>query len=273
MRQRVMTILGTAVIGYGALLALMFLLQRSFLYYPMGEIPPLSDGMTLVETRTADGLDLRHWYRPPAREAAPVVVVFQGNAGNLSHRVPKFVGLAGQGLGVFFVGYRGYGGNPGKPYQDGLLADGRSVLDWLAGQGIGPERVVLYGESLGSGVAVHLAAERPVGGVVLEAPYSSVAEVAQHHYWYLPAKWLILDKWNSLARVEEVSVPILVLHGERDKVIPARFGKRLFAAAKEPKELLLHPEAGHNDLLTFPRVARRIETFLGSLAAAGRRLD
>ena len=268
-----MTILGTAVIGYGTLLAIMFLLQRSFLYFPSGEIPAVTDGMALVETRTADGLELRHWYRPPAQEAAPVVVVFHGNAGNLSHRVSKYIGLAGQGLGVFLVGYRGYGGNPGKPHQDGLLTDGRSALDWLAGQGIGPERVVLYGESLGSGVAVHLAAERPVAGVVLEAPYSSVAEVAQHHYWYLPAKWLILDKWDSVSRVDELSVPLLVVHGERDKVIPARFGKRLFAAAREPKELLLHPEAGHNDLLAFPQVARRIETFLGDLAAARVRVD
>ncbi len=267
MRQRVMTILGTAVIGYGALIAIMFLLQRSFLYFPSADLQPLTDGMRLVETGTADGLTLSHWYRPPAQPGAPVIVVFQGNAGNLSHRVPKFIGLAGQGLGLFFVGYRGYGGNPGEPHQDGLLADGRSVLDWLAGQGIGPERVVLYGESLGSGVAVHLAAERSVAGVVLEAPYSSVAEVAQHHYWYLPAKWLILDKWNSVAWVNQLSVPLLVVHGERDRVIPARFGKRLFAAAREPKELLLHPDAGHNDLLTFPQVARRIEAFLSGLAA------
>lgn len=273
MRRRVMTILGTAVIGYGALLAIMFLLQRSFLYFPSADVPPLTDGMTLVETRTVDGLGLRHWYRPPGDGSSPVLVVFQGNAGNLSHRVPKYIGLAGQGLGIFFVGYRGYGGNPGKPNQDGLLADGRSVLDWLAGQGIGPERVVLYGESLGSGVAVHLAAEQPVAGVVLEAPYSSVAEVAQHHYWYLPAKWLILDKWDSVSRVDELSVPLLVLHGERDRVIPARFGKRLFAAAKEPKELLLLPEAGHNDLLAFPQVARRIEAFLGDLISAGARVD
>ena len=270
MRQRVITILGTAVVGYGALLVIMFLLQRSFLYFPSGEIPPLTDGFALVETRTADGLGLRHWYRPPRTESGPVLVVFQGNAGNLSHRVPKYAGLAGQGLGLFFVGYRGYGGNPGKPHQDGLLADGQSVLDWLAGQGVGPERVVLYGESLGSGIAVHLAAERPVAGVVLEAPYSSVAEVAQHHYWYLPAKWLILDKWDSVSRVDELSGPLLVVHGERDRVIPARFGKRLFAAAGEPKELLLHPDAGHNNLLSFPQVARRIETFLGNLVEAGR---
>ncbi|MDJ0936605.1 MAG: alpha/beta hydrolase [Kiloniellales bacterium] len=268
-----MTILGTAVIGYGALLAIMFLLQRSFLYFPSADVLPLADGMTQVETQTDDGLGLRHWYRPPREDGSPVLVVFHGNAGNLSHRVPKYIGLAGQGHGILFVGYRGYGGNPGKPSQDGLLADGRSALDWLAGQGIGPERVVLYGESLGSGVAVHLAAERPVAGVVLEAPYSSVAEVAQHHYWYLPAKWLILDKWDSVARVDELSVPLLVLHGERDRVIPPRFGKRLFAAAKQPKELLLHPEAGHNDLLAFPQVARRVEAFLGNLVSAGARLD
>ena len=261
-----MTILGTAIFGYGFLLAIMFVAQRSLLYLPASDLEALRDGVQEVQTVTEDGLRLTHWYKPPRDPGAPVVVVFQGNAGNFSHRVPKFIGLAGRGLGVFFTGYRGYGGNPGKPDQDGLLADGRSVLDWLAEQGVDPAQLILYGESLVSGVATHLAAERPVGGMILEAPYSSMAELAQHHYWYLPAKWLVLDKWNSASVVAATTAPLLVLHGERDRVIPVQFGKRLFEAATAPKELLLEPQAGHNDLLSFPSVIARIEGFIAGIA-------
>ncbi len=266
MRKRLMTVLGTLVCGYGFLLAIMFLAQRSFLYYPSAQMEALVEGVRPVQTRTPDGLELTHWYRPAQREGAPLVVVFHGNAGNLSHRLPKFSSLMAKGYGVVLAGYRGYGGNPGKPSQEGLLADARSLLAWLAGEGIRPERIVLYGESLGSGVAVHLAVEQAVAGVLLEAPYSSVAEVAQHHYWYLPAKWLILDKWDSVSRIEGIEAPLLILHGERDRVIPVKFGKRLFEAAASPKDLVLEPQAGHNDLLTFPGVVARIDAFLGQLA-------
>lgn len=267
MRKRLMTILGTLVCGYGFLLAIMFLTQRSFLYYPSAQMEALAEGVRQVQTRTADGLELTHWYRPAQEVGAPIIVVFQGNAGNLSHRVPKFSSLSSKGYGLLLAGYRGYGGNPGKPSQDGLLADARSLLAWAAAEGIRPERIVLYGESLGSGVAVQLATERPVAGVLLEAPYSSVAEVAQHHYWYLPAKWLILDKWDSLSRIGGIGAPLLVLHGAQDRVIPPQFGRRLFEAAAHPKDLLLEPRAGHNDLLTFPGVVARIDAFLGQFVA------
>jgi fermentation-respiration switch protein FrsA (DUF1100 family) len=163
---------------------------------------------------------------------------------------------------MLFAGYRGYGGNPGRPTEDDLTADARLLLDWLAEQGIAPQRTVLYGESLGTGLAVQMAAERPAAAVILESPYTSIAELAQMHYWYLPAKWMILDKWNSMDYIGQIGAPLLVIHGARDRTVPARYGRRLFEAAPDPKEMLVLDRANHNDLYDFPQVSERIIDFL-----------
>lgn len=245
-------LLSVALVGYGALLAVMFVGQRSMLYFPTRAAPALpanpAADIREVTTETADGLSLAHWYAPPPERGAPVVVVFHGNAGDRGDRLDKLARFAGARFGVLLAEYRGYGGNPGRPSEEGLIADGRSVLDWLEGQGIDPARAVLYGESLGTGVAVALAAERRVGAVVLEAPFTSIAALAQRHYWYTPARWLVLDRFDSLARIGDVGAPVLVLHGQRDRTTPADHGRRIYAAAPEPKDALFAEHAGHVDL-------------------------
>lgn len=235
--------------GYGALLLALWLGQRGLLYKPDRERPippddPPANFRELTST-TADGLSLTHWYVPAREPGAPVVVVFHGNAGHRGTAFDKFRPIGDWGYGLLIVDYRGYGGNPGVPSEDGLVADARSVLDALGSAG---EHAVLYGESLGSGVAVALAAERPVAGVILEAPFTSIAEVAQTHYWCTPAKWLVRDRFDSLARIGRVDAPLLVLHGGRDDTIPPRLGQRLHAMASEPKQLWFHAEANHIDL-------------------------
>lgn len=263
--------IGVALGGYLALTGIVFLMQRTLLYPAGSVLPELAeagvDGLQAVTTRTRDGLQLVHWYRPPAAPEGPVVVVFHGNAGHMGDRVPKLGPLLDEGFGLFFASYRGYGGNPGKPTEADLTADSRSVLDWLQDQGVGVDRTVLYGESLGTGVAVTLATERPVAAVVLEAPYTSIAELSQYHYWYLPARWLILDPWDSLQRVPNLRAPLLVLHGDRDPTVPVRYGRRLFAAAPEPKEMLEIEGGGHVDLFDYPRVAERVAKFIRTHAA------
>lgn len=252
MRSALVTLLIIAVAAYGTLLAALWLGQRALLYKPDRAHPaPPADppaGFRTLESRTADGLALAHWFVPPRDPSAPVVVVLHGNAGHRGSAFDKFRPLADWGHGLVVADYRGYGGNPGKPSEPGLLADARSVLEALADQGVPAERVVLYGESLGTGVAVAMAAERPVAGLILEAPFSSVADVAQSIYWYTPAKWLVRDRFDSALRMRRVSAPILVLHGGRDETIPPRFGRRLHAAAPEPKHLWFHDEANHIDL-------------------------
>jgi fermentation-respiration switch protein FrsA (DUF1100 family) len=250
----------------------LFFLQRSLLYLPDRTPPdPAVLGLANTEVVTLDsedGLKLAHWYHPPADGEAPVVVVFHGNAGNIGHRVPRYSYVAAAGIGVFLMEYRGYGGNPGKPSEAAITADARAVLDYLGARGVRPDRIVLYGESLGCAVAIKMAAERPVAGVILESPYTSIAEVAQSHYWYLPAKWLVLDKWDAAARISQVSAPLLAIHGERDKIIPFRYGRRLFELAPGPKASLFLPASGHNDLYDDPAVPARVLSFIEDVTEA-----
>ena len=267
-----MSLITITLVSYVIFTGGVFLFQRSLLYPASQNVPnPAAygvPGIEEVQTETADGLRLTHWYRPPREPGAAVVVVFHGNAGNLGDRVPKLVEILRAGYGMLLMGYRGYGGNQGRPSEEALTGDARGLLDWLAGQGVPPERTVLYGESLGSGIAVKLAAEREVAGVILEAPYTSIAELAQLHYWYLPAKWLILDRWNSLDIVAGLRAPLLVVHGGRDRTVPPRYSRRLFEAAPEPKEYFLFDQASHNDLYDFPQVPARVIDFLRRQAPA-----
>jgi fermentation-respiration switch protein FrsA (DUF1100 family) len=257
---------GSALAVYGLMLGAMFVFQRSMLYFPPQERPQIAyagvPGLEEVTTVTEDGLELLHWYRPPAAEDGPVVVIFHGNAGQIGYLIPKYRPLLEAGFGVFLAEYRGYAGNPGEPTEAGLTADGASVMAYLAAKQVPLERVVLYGESLGSGVAIKLAAGRPVAGLVLEAPPGSIADIAQAHYWYVPAKWLMRDKWNVIGLMARVSAPLLLFHGEADRVVPVRFGRRVYAAATGEKEALFLPGAGHNNLYNFPEVPVRVIDFV-----------
>ncbi len=251
-------------VGYAAIVVLVFLLQRQMMY-PAGGVmtTPAEVGLSDVEeisVTTKDGLKLRSWYAAPA-PGRPTVVYFHGNAGTIADRAHKARLFAGAGIGMLLVEYRGYGGNPGSPTESGLYADGRANLAWLAAQGGSPSSWVLYGESLGTGVAVGLAWEQaeagaPVAGLILEAPFTSMADAAQHHYPYLPARWLTRDRYPSLDRIPGVGAPLMIIHGLRDRVVPVGHGKRLFAAAREPKQAVWLEHAGHNDVFDHDGGAR-----------------
>ncbi len=257
---------GSILAAYGIVLGGMFAFQRSLLYLPPNDRPEASTardiGMEAVTVTTEDGLDLMHWYRPPASPDGPVVVIFHGNAGHIGDRVPKYWPLLKAGLGVFFASYRGYGGNPGRPSEEGLTADALSVMTHLEDRGLPAERTVLYGESLGTGLAIKMAVGRPVAGLILEAPPGSIAELAQAHYWYVPAKWLLLDQWNVIDLMDQVTAPLLLMHGEADRVVPVRFGRRVYEVASEPKEGLFLESGGHADLYRFPEVPERVIDFV-----------
>lgn len=266
-----------AAIGvYAAFVGALFAFQRGMMYLPSRERPEPAHydvaALRTVAASTEDGLAIESLYRPAA-PGRPTIVYFHGNAGHRGDRVGKTRPYLDAGYGVLLAGYRGYGGNPGQPTEDGLYADGRAALALLEGEGIAPARWVLYGESLGTGVAVQLGAERagagtPVGALVLEAPFTSMASAAQYHYPYVPAYWLVRDRFDSLAKIADVGAPLLIFHGGRDRTVPERLGRRLFAAAPEPKEALWIPEADHNDLYDFG-AARAVLDFLGRRVAAG----
>jgi len=250
--RAVLWLLGAGLLGYLTLIAALFVFQRALMYFPTrGAIVPAEYGLTdfrTVTVRTRDGLLIDGWYKPALYPDKPTVALFHGNAGHIGHRADKALDLAAAGYGVFLVGYRGYGGNEGQPTEPGLYADARAALDWLVEQGVSGRRLVLYGESLGTGVAVRMAGERRVGGVVLEAPYTAIVDVAAALYPWVPVRRLMHDRFDSLSRIADIQAPLLVIHGERDRVVPVTYGKRLFAAAKEPKTAIWLPDAGHNDL-------------------------
>jgi fermentation-respiration switch protein FrsA (DUF1100 family) len=188
------------------------------------------------------------WWKPPADSSRPTIVFFHGNAGNIGHRYYQARQYMDAGLGLLLVSWRYNAGAGGEPGEEGLLTDGRAALDFVAAQGISERRTVLYGASLGSGVAVAMALEHEVGGLVLVYPYSSMTDVAADRFWFAPVRMLIQDEFDSVARIGKVRAPILVIHGERDRIIPVRFARRLYDAAPEPKEGHFLPAGTHANL-------------------------
>ena len=266
MMRRMTGLFGTALVVYGAMVGAMVVFQRSLMYFPPSNRPEIGamglPGLEVISHETHDGLDLTHWYHPPREPGGPVVVLFHGNAGHIGDRAAKYRPLFEAGLGVFLAEYRGFGGNPGSPSEEAITADAQLIMAELEALGVGPERTFVYGESLGSGVAVKMAAGRPVAGLILEAAPGSIAEVAQAHYWYVPAKWLIWDSWDVIPLLESLDVPLLVLHGEDDVTVPVRFGRRVFEAAAGEKEAVFQPGGGHVDLYHFPGIAERVINFI-----------
>ena len=247
-------LLGFAAVAYAALVGGLYLFQRQLLYFPDRAHPELFGlqqlGVREVTLSTEDGLSLLSWY-VPARPGRPVIAYFHGNGGHIGYRAERLLRFSREGFGVLMAEYRGYGGNPGTPSEAGFYADGRAALAFLDREGVAADRVVLYGESLGSGVAVALTVQHEIAALILEAPFTSVAEVAQQHFPYVPAARMVIDRFDSFSRIGRVKAPILVLHGERDRVVPVRYGRALFDAAPEPKEGWFAPDAGHEDLARY----------------------
>ncbi len=254
------TIAAYAVATFG-----MYAFQRKLQYHPANKgLTPQSVGIAgaSVETlTTADGEKIILWYAP-ARAGMATILYFHGNAGEIGDRPLRFNYYHSRGLGVAYLSYRGFGGSSGSPSEAGLMADANAAYDWLIARGIEPGRIALLGESLGSGVAVQLAARREVGAVALEAPYTSTVEVAAKIYWWLPVHTLMKDQFKSIDFIAAVVAPLLIIHGEADGLIPVEFGRRLFAAANQPKELEIVPGFGHDVLFEETTWAREVEFFL-----------
>lgn len=231
-----------------AILGGLWLLQRLLIYLPTQHVPPVAEVLPGWETAllaTDDGLGLAAWYRAPEL-SAPVVIVFNGNAGNRSDRMPLGRALAEAGFGVLLVDYRGYGGNPGRPTEAGLALDARAAADFVAGAAPG-HPVAYFGESLGAAVAVELATARPPAALVLRSPFTSLADVAALHYPLLPVRVLLWDRYPSAERIRGVTAPVLIVAGSADSIIPAAQSRKLFELANPPKEFLVIDGADHND--------------------------
>ncbi len=252
-------ILGAGLL-YSVAVAAVFLMQRDFMYFPDQSRPDPSASvapeMKVVSYKTFDGVELSSWYAPPRDESFPVIMHFHGNAGNIGSRASRARMLLDKGYGVLLAEYRGYGGNSGMPDEPNLMFDGKAAVDFLASKGIPSTRVVAYGESLGSGIVISLAMDAAFDGkhfkaVVLEAPFSSAVDAGRAHYPFFPVGILMKDRFESITRISAIRAPLLIIHGDKDEVIPISLGKKLFSAALEPKESKWISGAGHNNLYEF----------------------
>jgi hypothetical protein len=242
---------GLGLALYAVVVLAAWLGQRHLMYVPdRTRVAPAAIGLagvSEIELATPDGAQLVAW-RSAAAPGRPTLLYFHGNAGNLAGRADRLARYRRQGFGVLMMSWRGYSGGTGRPSEANNVADARLAYERLLAEGVPAQQIVLYGESLGSGVAVQLAAEREVGAVVLDAPYTSIVDVALRTYPYLPVRPLLADRYESNQFIGQVRAPVLILHGERDAVIPASMGRALFAAAPGPKQLMLFPDGGHVDL-------------------------
>jgi fermentation-respiration switch protein FrsA (DUF1100 family) len=245
--------LASLAVLYVAAVALLAGFQRALIYAPDPWTDVAPDHYAMLERvgevslQTADGLLLRAWY-VEAPAGRPTVVIFPGQGGSLRSERYRLQHFRDAAMGVLLVAYRGYSGNPGAPSEQGLYVDARAALDWLASRGVADASLVLYGASLGTGVATAMAAERTVGAVVLEAPYTSIVDVAAERFPGVPVAWLLRDRFDSFGRIAAVTEPVLVLHGANDKVVPQRLGRKLYAAAGRRKEAYWPANVGHNDI-------------------------
>ena len=230
--------------------------QRRFIYFPETRSPgPAGDslaGGSDVELRTADGLTLTAWRVDPSDSARDMAVLYlPGNGGHRGLRAPVARALAAEGFTVLLVDYRGYGGNPGRPSEGGLVLDAQAAQEYLARAGFPAERTIDVGESIGTGVAAHLAERVPPAGLVLRSPYTSLGAVARHTMGGLPIGWAIRDRFDTLGRMPAISAPVTVLIGGADETIPPAQSRAVADAATHLFAVHEHPGVGHNDALWF----------------------
>jgi uncharacterized protein len=274
--RRVRQMVVAVVVLLIVLLALGWWQQRRLLYFPDAAVPPVAvalPGSEEVIFTTADGHRLAGWFLPAGGDSPATVIVFNGNAGNRANRAPLAQALTREGLSVLLFDYRGYGGNPGSPSENGLLADARAARAYLASRpDVDASRIIYYGESLGTGVAVALAAESASGGpagLILRSPFTSMVDVGRLHYWFLPIDLLLWDRYPSDTHIGRVPFPLIVIAGEKDELVPPGMSRRLYDAAPGPKQFVLVPGADHDDprLGSGPEVLDALRRFLEQVPA------
>lgn len=256
-----------AAAGYFGTLAVFYLRQRDMVFpVPTAErTTPAAAGFTTAEEHvltTSDGEKIIVWHMP-AKSDHSVIVYFHGNGDFLAGRVNRFEAMTADGTGLIAVSYRGYAGSTGAPSEQGMLRDAAAAYAFAAAR-YETQRIVVWGFSIGTGVAVGLASEHPIGKLILEAPYTSVAEIIALRYRFIPVRLLARDPFRSDERIGRVTAPLLIMHGTDDPVIPFAFGERLFALADEPKRFVRMPGGGHDDLDRFGAIETARQFINGS---------
>ena len=223
---------------YVMVLILLFIFQRNLMYHP-DENNYFGDRLEVdiekVYINTSDNLNLLGWFHKKDLKKFKTIVYFHGNAGKLENRIHKLNHFKDMNVNFLILAWRGFSGNEGKPSEQGLYVDGSSAITWLKNLGLNEEDVILYGESLGTGIATHLAQKNNYAGLVLETPFTSMVEAAKNFYPYIPVGLLLRDKYKNDQKIKNINIPVLVMHGEADQIVPFWMGKKIYEIANQPK--------------------------------------
>ena len=230
-------IIGIIVI-YISVLVILFIFQRNLMYHP-SENNYFGDKLEVkvekVNIKTSDNINLLGWFHKKDLNKFKTIVYFHGNAGTLENRIHKLNHFKDMDVNFLIVAWRGFNGNNGKPTEEGLYIDGISSVNWIIDQGVKEEDIILYGESLGTGIATEIAQNKNYAGVILETPFTSMINAAKEFYPYIPVNLLLKDRYENDKKIKNINIPILVMHGEKDKIVPFRMGKKMYQLANEPK--------------------------------------
>ena len=223
---------------YFFVLVFLYFYQRNLLYLPnennySGD--KISVDIQKVKIPTSDNIELLGWYHEKNLKDHKTLVYFHGNAGSLENRIHKLNHFKNMNINFLIIAWRGFSGNNGKPTEEGLYIDGKSAIDWLIKKGVDEKNLILYGESLGTGVATHLAQNKNYAGVILETPFTSMIDTAKKFYPYIPVSLLLKDKFENYKKIKNINSPILVMHGEVDQIVPFFMGKKIYELANKPK--------------------------------------
>lgn len=239
------------IVVYLAFIILLYLNQNKYVFFPPDPSQidlSLLAKLQIVEIKTADQLNLKAYYVAP-KNGKPLLVEFHGNASHPAWEIGKFGTLLAEGYGLLLAEYRGYGGNPGMPSEENFYIDGQAYYDWAAKE---HDKVILYGASIGSGVAVDVAAKNPVAALILEVPFDKLSDVAAWHYPYIPfLEKLMKNKFDNADKIKSVHAPVLFLLAGQDRIVPVQFGENLAAAANDPKRIQKFQSANHINVYEF----------------------
>ena len=223
---------------YLIVLVFLFFFQRSLLYHPNVNNyfnDRLKVDIEEVQIKTSDNINLLGWFHKKDLNRFKTIVYFHGNAGKLENRIHKLNHFKDIDVNFLIISWRGFSGNSGKPTEKGLYEDGKSTIDWLKNIGLSDKDIVLYGESLGTGIATHIAQNRKFAGLVLETPFTSMVDAAKNVYPYIPVGILLKDRYENEKKIKHINIPVLVMHGEADQIVPFKMGKKIYEIANKPK--------------------------------------
>ena len=237
-RKLILEIIIGILFIYLVLLILLFIFQRNLMYHP-NENNYFGDKLEVevqnISIKTADNIDLLGWFHKKNLKKFKTILYFHGNAGNLENRIHKLNHFKDMDINFLIIAWRGFSGNDGKPTEKGLYDDGSSAVKWLKDLGLVENDIILYGESLGTGVATQIAQNNNFAGLVLETPFTSMIDAAKHFYPYIPVGLLLRDKYENDKKIKKINIPVLIMHGEADQIVPFEMGKKIYKIANQPK--------------------------------------